>query len=259
MGTGLADPGRMPAQPVHRRSIRAVLLLAVASVASSCVDIQERTPETRTTDSSGGAVATASTPAPVRGSFGADSAISLRGASGPEEIVAALRTDTAFSLEVVDSTPASKPTDADLATLRREMMVPVPGVAASALYDSYDEVRGGTRTHEAMDIPAARGTPVVSAANGRVLKLFNSKAGGLMVYATDSTEHFILMYGHLDAYQPGLADGQPLRRGQQIGIVGTTGNAAPAVPHLHFAIARSSDVKQWWKGAPVNPYPLMSP
>jgi murein DD-endopeptidase MepM/ murein hydrolase activator NlpD len=98
---------------------------------------------------------------------------------------------------------------------------------------------------------------VLSATNGRVLKLFNSKPGGLMVYAADSTEHFILMYGHLDAYQPGLADGQPLRRGQQIGIVGTTGNAAANVPHLHFAIARSSDVKQWWKGAPVNPYPLL--
>jgi murein DD-endopeptidase MepM/ murein hydrolase activator NlpD len=78
-----------------------------------------------------------------------------------------------------------------------------------------------------------------------------------MVYAADSSEHFILMYGHLDAYQPGLAEGQPLRRGQPIGIVGTTGNASPTVPHLHFAIASSSDVKVWWKGAPVNPYPLL--
>ena len=92
-----------------------------------------------------------------------------------------------------------------------------------------------------------------------MLKLFNSKAGGLMVYAADSTERFILMYGHLDAYQPGLADGQPLRRGQPIGVVGTTGNAPATVPHLHFAIARSADVKQWWKGAPVNPFPLLRP
>ncbi|MDQ6633362.1 MAG: M23 family metallopeptidase [Gemmatimonadota bacterium] len=245
----------MTAQPVVRRRVGASALLLTASLA--CVDVQERAPDKVVTDSAGGSVATATTPAPVRGSFGADSAISVRGAPAPEEIVLALRNDTAHMLDVVDSTPAAVPSDADLATLRREMIVPVAGVAASALYDSYDEVRGGTRKHEALDIPVPRGTPVVSSTNGRVLKLFNSKAGGLMVYAADSTEHFILMYGHLDAYQPGLADGQPLRRGQQIGVVGTTGNATPTVPHLHFAVARSSDVKQWWKGAPVNPYPLL--
>jgi murein DD-endopeptidase MepM/ murein hydrolase activator NlpD len=244
----------MTDQPALRRGVGVVLLIA-AALTSSCVDIRERTPDKEATDSAGGTVAIVATPAAVRGSFGPDSAITLRGTAGPEEIVEALRVDTAYAF-VVDSAPSAMPTDADLATLRREMMVPLPGVPASALYDSYDEVRGGTRKHEAMDIPAPRGTPVLSAANGRVLKLFNSKPGGLMVYAADSTEHFILMYGHLDAYQPGLADGQPLRRGQQIGMVGTTGNAAPAVPHLHFAIARSSDVKQWWKGAPVNPYPL---
>ena len=75
-----------------------------------------------------------------------------------------------------------------------------------------------------------------------------------MVYAADSSERFILIYGHLDAYQPGLAEGQHLTRGQQIGVVGTTGNAPPTVPHLHFAIARAEDVKQWWRGTPVNPY-----
>jgi murein DD-endopeptidase MepM/ murein hydrolase activator NlpD len=178
---------------------------------------------------------------------------------GRAEIRQALRTDTASTLTVVDSAPAARPTDSDLGTLHREMIVPVSGISAAALHDSYDEVRGGTRRHEALDIPAPRGTPVLSAANGRVLKLFNSKAGGLMVYAADSTERFILMYAHLDAYQPGLAEGQPLRRGQQIGTVGTTGNAPPTLPHLHFAVARTSDVKQWWKGAPVNPYPLLAP
>ena len=140
------------------------------------------------------------------------------------------------------------------------LMVPVQGIEASALRDTYAEQRGGgSRTHEALDIPAPRGTPVLSAAGGRVLKLFDSKAGGKMVYAADSSERFILMYAHLDAYANGLAEGQPLRRGQVIGTVGTTGNAPPTVPHLHFAIARSNDVKTWWKGAPVNPYPLLAP
>jgi murein DD-endopeptidase MepM/ murein hydrolase activator NlpD len=195
----------------------------------------------------------------VRGTFGPDNPTSIRTTPPEQQIQQALRTDTAHTLDVVDSSPAAAPTDVDLATLKREMMVPVAGVPTSALYDSYTELRGGTRPHEALDIPAPRGTPVLSATNGRVLKLFNSKAGGLMVYAADSTERFILMYAHLDAYQPGLAEGQSLRKGQQIGIVGTTGNAPPNVPHLHFAIARSSDIKQWWKGSPVNPYPLLKP
>ncbi|PYP79562.1 MAG: metalloendopeptidase [Gemmatimonadetes bacterium] len=139
------------------------------------------------------------------------------------------------------------------------LLIPVQGIEPSALHDTYSEQRGGgTRTHEALDIPAPRGTPVLSAASGRVLKLFNSKAGGKMVYAADSSEHFILTYAHLDSYAPGLADGQPLTRGQVIGTVGTTGNAPPNVPHLHFAIARSNDVKVWWKGEPVNPYPVLA-
>ena len=169
------------------------------------------------------------------------------------------RPDTASALTVIDSSLRSRPTELDLAVLRRELTVPVAGVAASALHDSYAELRGGTRAHEALDILAPRGTPVLSAANGRVLKLFSSVPGGLMVYATDSTERFILMYGHLDAYAPGLADGQVLRQGQQVGVVGSTGNAAANAPHLHFAIARAGDLKQWWKGAPVNPYPLLRP
>ena len=169
------------------------------------------------------------------------------------------RPDSASALAVIDSSPRSRPTELDVAVLRRELVVPVAGVAAAALHDTYTELRGGTRPHEALDILAPRGTPVVSAANGRVLKLFTSVPGGLMVYATDSTERFILMYGHLDAYAPGLAEGQPLRQGQQVGVVGTTGNAPANTPHLHFAIARAGDLKQWWKGAPVNPFPLLKP
>ena len=173
------------------------------------------------------------------------------------ELDSALRMDTTHALDVVDSTPAAMPSSEDLGVLQRELSVPVAGVTRAALRDTYDEMRGGTRKHEALDIVAPRGTAVLSAAPGRVLKLFSSKPGGLMVYAADSSERFILMYGHLDAYQPGLAEGQPLRRGQQIGIVGTTGNAPATVPHLHFAVARSADVKQWWKGMPVNPYPML--
>ena len=189
-----------------------------------------------------------------------DSAIYVR------DTVPAFIPDSALMQRAIDATrlPGKNALDAvvsgaasDLDVLRSELAVPIGNLAASALHDTYTELRGGTRSHEALDILAPRGTPVLSAAKGRVLKLFDSKPGGLMVYAADSSGRFILLYGHLDAYAPGLADGQSLTQGQPIGIVGTTGNAPANTPHLHFAIARAVDLKQWWKGSPVNPFPLL--
>jgi peptidoglycan LD-endopeptidase LytH len=244
------------------RRVAPASLLFVAVFAIACIEVHDASDEAakKAGDSAGGAVyigeAKPNAASPSPDTYGPDSATPVRG-FGPTEIEAALRMDTTHTLEVIDSTLATLPIDADLGVLQREFAIPVAGVTRAALRDTYDEMRGGTRRHEALDIVAPRGTPVLSAAPGRVLKLFNSKPGGLMVYAADSSERFILMYGHLDAYQPGLAEGQPLRRGQPLGTVGTTGNASPTVPHLHFAVARSSDVKQWWKGLPVNPYPLL--
>jgi peptidoglycan LD-endopeptidase LytH len=251
-----------------------------ASLLASCVEIEDASDKKATTDTAGGQVAsTPSSATPVPPStarFGPDSAIHIRG--GPAwtaEQATALQSDSAHSITEIDTTIISDGAPTAPATLaaagapppvstpllaRGALLIPVQGIEPSALHDTYSELRGGgTRPHEALDIPAARGTPVLSATGGRVLKLFNSKAGGKMVYAADSSERFILMYAHLDAYADGLAEGQPLRRGQVIGTVGTTGNAPPSVPHLHFAIARSNDVKVWWKGAPVNPYPLLGP
>jgi murein DD-endopeptidase MepM/ murein hydrolase activator NlpD len=242
------------------------LLALVGAVA--CVEVKDRSDSAAVAgktkiDTGSGALAVISgrvdsTPTTTSGrvlASGPDSVTMVR--SAPLSVQQALRSDTASTLRVIDSTPAVLPTETDLDVLRRELIVPVAGVLPSALFDSYDEMRGGTRKHEALDILAPRGTPVISAAPGRILKLFDSKAGGLMVYAADSTEHFILMYAHLDAYQPGLVEGQRVTRGQPLGGVGTTGNAAPNTPHLHFAVAKSSDVRIWWKGAPVNPYPLL--
>jgi peptidoglycan LD-endopeptidase LytH len=144
----------------------------------------------------------------------------------------------------------------DLAALRAVLVVPVAGVLRTQLRDSYDEMRGD-RLHAAMDILARTGTPVLSAADGRVLKVFDSKPGGLMVYATDASERFILLYGHLDAYADGLRDGMPLARGQVIGYVGTTGNASSDTPHLHFEILRGQPAVAWWEGVPVNPFLLL--
>jgi peptidoglycan LD-endopeptidase LytH len=257
-----------------------------ASLLASCIEVEDASDKKKATaDSASGAVANTPPTTPVPPStarFGPDSATRIRG--GPAwtaEQAAALQSDSAHSITEIDTTitsdgapvvveaspatarPAGAPGPAATPTpllAKGALLLPVQGIEPSALHDTYNEQRGGgTRPHEALDIPAPRGTPVLSATGGRVLKLFDSKAGGKMVYAADSSERFILMYAHLDAYAPGLADGQPLKRGQVIGVVGTTGNAPPNVPHLHFAIARSNDVKVWWKGEPVNPFPLLAP
>jgi murein DD-endopeptidase MepM/ murein hydrolase activator NlpD len=144
----------------------------------------------------------------------------------------------------------------ELSALAATLTIPVAGVKAEDLLDTFNEMRG-TRRHEAIDVPAPRGTPVLAATDGRLLRLFTSERGGLMIYTTDASERFILMYAHLDSYAGGLSDGAPLRRGQVIGYVGTTGNAPPNVPHLHFAIARSTNVARWWEGTPIDPLPLL--
>ncbi len=145
---------------------------------------------------------------------------------------------------------------ADLDALKSEgPIVPVAGVAVKDLYDSFDEARGGgSRKHEALDIMAARNTPVLSALSGVLLKFHNSVAGGLTIYASDPSNRYVLMYGHLDSYRSGLKEGDALQRGQIIGFVGSTGDASPSAPHLHIAITRNDNVKQWWKGTPLNPF-----
>jgi uncharacterized membrane protein len=145
----------------------------------------------------------------------------------------------------------------DLRMLTGEIAMPIAGIDPANLHSSFNDMRDGARRHEALDIMAARGTPVLSAAKGRVLKLFTSRAGGLMIYATDSSERFILMYAHLDSYAPGLRNGSILQRGQTVGAVGSTGNAVASAPHLHFALARSADVRQWSKGTAIDPLPIL--
>jgi murein DD-endopeptidase MepM/ murein hydrolase activator NlpD len=135
----------------------------------------------------------------------------------------------------------------------RPLVVPVAGVPPSALIDTYTQARG-TRTHEAIDIMAPRGTPVHAVDDGKLVKLFNSKPGGLTVYQFDPEGNLAYYYAHLDRYAPGLKEGMRLRRGDLIGYVGVTGNSASDAPHLHFAVFRLGPARQWWKGEPINPY-----
>jgi peptidoglycan LD-endopeptidase LytH len=143
---------------------------------------------------------------------------------------------------------------ADLDDLRtRKLLVPVEGVRASDLADTYREARGN-KSHEAIDMAAPRGTPVRAVQDGRIAKLFNSRAGGLTIYQFDPSARYAYYYAHLDRYAEGLREGDAVHRGQVIGFVGTTGNAAPDNPHLHFAIFRLGAERRWWQGTPLNPY-----
>ncbi len=135
------------------------------------------------------------------------------------------------------------------------LLLPVQGILARDLRDTFDERRGGNqRGHEAIDILAPRGTPVLAVDDGRVAKLFLSKAGGITIYQFDPTGQFAYYYAHLDGYAEGLAEGQTIKRGSVIGYVGFSGNANPDAPHLHFALFKLGPEKQWWKGEPINPF-----
>lgn len=143
-------------------------------------------------------------------------------------------------------------------TLRdRALTVPVEGVTRTELHDTFSDLRGSTRAHEAIDIMAPRHTPVIAVQDGRIAKLFTSKAGGLTIYQFDPSETFSYYYAHLESYAPGLHEGQTVQRGELLAYVGSTGNASADAPHLHFAIFRLTPERQWWKGEPINPYPVL--
>lgn len=145
----------------------------------------------------------------------------------------------------------------DLPELSRdEIVIPVVGARREDLRDMFRE-RRGSREHRAIDIGAPRGTPVLAAIDGPVAKLFLSRPGGMTIYQYDPTGTLIYYYAHLDGYAPGLVEGQQLRRGDVIGYVGTSGNAPPDAPHLHFSIERVTEPGKWWKSDPIDPYPIL--
>jgi len=144
-----------------------------------------------------------------------------------------------------------------------KLAMPVDGVSFTQITDTFAQPRGNggnsTRHHEALDIMAPRGTRVLAASDGKIVKLFTSKPGGLTVYQFDPSEKYAYYYAHLDKYADGLQEGAMLHKGDLIGYVGSTGNADAKAPHLHFAVFELTPEKQWWKGTPVDPYPLLKP
>jgi murein DD-endopeptidase MepM/ murein hydrolase activator NlpD len=139
------------------------------------------------------------------------------------------------------------------------LAIPVPGVKPNQLVDTFDQARSQGRRHDAIDIMAAEGTPVIAAANGTIEKLFFSNGGGgITVYERSADGKWMYYYAHLSAYAPGLAEGQRVKRGQVIARVGHTGDAIASAPHLHFAINQMAPDERWWNGTPINPYPLLA-
>jgi peptidoglycan LD-endopeptidase LytH len=157
---------------------------------------------------------------------------------------------------------ADSPTTSGAAATRVDagpLRIPVAGVSADRLTDTWLQTRdNGARVHQAIDIPAPMGTPVVAAMAGRVEKLFQSDAGGTTAYIRSGDGNWMTYYAHLSGYVRGLAEGRMIRAGQQIGFVGDTGNAGAGNTHLHFALHRMAAGEQWHKGTPVNPYPYLA-
>jgi peptidoglycan LD-endopeptidase LytH len=162
------------------------------------------------------------------------------------------------SPSVTPTPPAStEVTDADYKyLLQRHLKLPVVGVNPKTVQDTFHDSRPGGRRHEATDILAAIGTPIVAVDDGVIQKLFTSKDGGLTIYEFDPTKTYCYYYAHLERYADGLKEGMSVKKGEVIGFVGTTGDAG-STPQLHFAVFKLGPEKKWWKGTPIDPYPLL--
>jgi murein DD-endopeptidase MepM/ murein hydrolase activator NlpD len=171
-------------------------------------------------------------------------------------------TEPVQAMSATVATPQAMPARASVPAIgpaADTLLIPVAGISAGQLRDTFGDNRGsnGERAHEALDIMAPRGTPVLAASDGKVEKLFTSVPGGLTIYQFDPTRTWAYYYAHLDRYAPGLAEGRQLERGDVIGYVGSSGNASEDAPHLHFAIFVLGPEKHWWEGTAIDPYPLL--
>jgi peptidoglycan LD-endopeptidase LytH len=207
----------------------------------------------------GALVATLLTARASRGDLYDTHAVMDRAANQPATVATTGREPSSSTPRALAVEAAPPPmADAVAALTSRHLLLPVEDVRPEALHDTFNDARAVGRRHDAIDIMAPRGTEVHAADDGTIAKLFTSKAGGLTIYQFDPTQTFSYYYAHLDRYAPGLSEHQRVSRGQLLGYVGSTGNASASAPHLHFAIARLDTDHAWWKGDPINPYPLLA-
>jgi murein DD-endopeptidase MepM/ murein hydrolase activator NlpD len=138
------------------------------------------------------------------------------------------------------------------------LLIPVAGIKPEQLMDTFSSARSEGRVHDAIDIPAPAGSPVVAVADGTLLKFFDSERGGITIYELSDDKKYFFYYAHLQRRADDLHEGGVVKKGTTIGYVGDTGNAGPGNYHLHFAISIVTDPKRFWDGQPINPYPILS-
>ncbi|HEX8844276.1 MAG TPA: peptidoglycan DD-metalloendopeptidase family protein [Pyrinomonadaceae bacterium] len=159
--------------------------------------------------------------------------------------------------EIIPQPSATAAQSPDALPHSTQLLIPVAGVRPEQLRDTFEEARSEGRKHDAIDIPAPQGTPVLAATDGRILKLFESKPGGTTIYQLGNDNRTVYYYAHLERYAEGIHEGRAVRRGEVIAYVGDTGNAGAGNYHLHFSILIVSDPKRYWDGTNINPYPLL--
>ncbi|HSU97626.1 MAG TPA: M23 family metallopeptidase [Gemmatimonadaceae bacterium] len=148
---------------------------------------------------------------------------------------------------------ASVPVDAEDISYfdANPLMVPVEGVQPSGVSDSFNDRRDNGRTHRASDILVPKGTPVVAAESGTIMRLSRNALGGITIYMMDESGRFIFYYAHLEGYADGLVPKEHVLQGDLLGYVGMTGNAP--VPHLHFqAMRRDPNRRDYWNSPAVD-------
>lgn len=148
---------------------------------------------------------------------------------------------------------ASVPVDADDISYfdANPLMVPVEGVAPAGVSDSFNDRRDNGRTHRANDIIVPKGTRVVAAESGTIMRLSKNALGGITIYMTDDSGRFIFYYAHLEGYADGLFAKEHVLQGDLLGYVGMTGNAP--VPHLHFqAMRRDPGRRDYWNSPALD-------
>jgi peptidoglycan LD-endopeptidase LytH len=153
-------------------------------------------------------------------------------------------------MAIIEADPLSELRD-------RRLELPVRGALSQERRDSFDDTRGSSRHQKAIDIMTPRNTPIVAVEDGTIARLFESEAGGTTVYQFDPATRYVYYYAHLEHYADGLKEGGHVQRGEVLGYAGTSGNAPKDTPHLHFAIFRLTEKKQWWQGAPIDPYDVL--
>lgn len=152
---------------------------------------------------------------------------------------------------------AAAMSDVDYVRSRR-LVVPVAGADMAKVADSFFEPRdGGDRTHRALDILAPRGTPILSADDGKILRMSKSSLGGITMYTVDPAHRIVYYYAHMERYNDAMSPGRTITRGDTLGFVGTTGNAPKNTPHLHFQIMSWPSDGKYWNGDPIDPFDFL--